>query len=348
MVVQCHGAGLGARAGSVHAHADGVAGGAREQPVHGPAAAGCAAVGTQAGIQIFAESPRSSGVGHRQRSAVAAAHALVAHRHRGRCRGTHSRVESRRTRTQNNVEFLIGNVVKVAAQVDGLVDQRRQGARSRSKETHVLCAASTGRCPGVVVASNGGAARQACVADEAAVHAGLNGAAQGRPGSATVADVDSVVVGADAHVADGQGRVGCSAVGDANAADELRRVATRQDLPRTDDVGAAVEAVTAAAVGVGVVVGDGDVAGAQTQATGGRPVVCERAHGAVGTHGEGSRGGDERGARTTEAQVGVDQAAVGGQRARVGQCAVQDEPARCCGLHQATCGVLHATSHVGC
>jgi hypothetical protein len=79
-------------------------------------------------------------------------------------------------------------------------------------------------------------------------------------------------VGTHAQVADGQRGVGGVAAGDGGTGDGLGGVAAGQDLARAGDVGAPVEGVAAAGIGVGVVAGDGDAVGTQRQAVGALPL----------------------------------------------------------------------------
>ena len=137
------GAGLGARGERVdtHVHRRAVAAARDQAGDAGGVVGGRARVGAEAGVEVFAEGARGSGVAHRQRLGQRAVHTLVGQRHRRRCGAAHGGVVRRRAGAHHDVELLVGNVLEVAAQVEHLAGQRRQRAGAGGVEGHRQVAA---------------------------------------------------------------------------------------------------------------------------------------------------------------------------------------------------------------
>ncbi|EXI75739.1 MAG: hypothetical protein AW07_01052 [Candidatus Accumulibacter sp. SK-11] len=223
-----------------------------------------AARARETGVEVFAELAGSGCVADRDGGGVGAANALVGYRHRRTC-AADGGVVGRSTTSEDDVELLVGDVLEIAAQVQDLPGERCQRAGTGGVEDHREVTAVGSRAAGVVVGGGDPAAREACVADVAAVGSGLDGAAQRRTGGAAVADLVIVGVAANAHVAERQRRVRRIAAGDAGAADHLLDVAAGDDLTAAGNTGTPVEGVAAAGAGVGVVAVDRQVAGTEVQ-----------------------------------------------------------------------------------
>ena len=135
---------------------------------------------------------------------------------------------------------LAAGVVEVVDDRHRLAGERRQRAGRADRHHHVAGerGARRERAP---VAGGHAAAREPRIGDVAAVDAGLDRAAQRRPGRAGVDDVVRIGGAADVHVADGQRRRRRVAVDDARAGEPLVRVAAGDDAVAGaggDDVGA--------------------------------------------------------------------------------------------------------------
>ena len=288
LIVERHGAAAGARYAGVdsdrHAAGAGVVR-AGQPPADRADAGGIARARTEAGVQVFAERARRGRVGNCQHLAAASADALIGENHRARYRVAGGSVVGRGAGRAGDGEQLRARVLEVVEDVHALSGQRREDTGGGHRDGDV----ARERVPGgqrSPVAGGHAVAGQTRVADVAAVHAGLDRAAQRRAGGADVGDVVGVRVGAHAHVADHERRRRRGAVADVRPGDALVRIAGGDEAVAgtgSGDVRSPVEGIADAEVRVVVVgedregpVGKHQVAGRDHVADGTGCVMLER------------------------------------------------------------------------